>query len=248
MANMSDRIKRCFACRPFSRGGLFFVAIVLLAGCGGSTASHGSPTATPVTIFSGSPAPTATNTPAGSGGGSGGPAPATPAPAGDVWAQLAAKPLKIPSIAAGAACPTTPSKTVDNQPAYGSGPAYITVGITNGKLQYSDASAQDAGSPWNIAQVHWQVATSYTGPVLVRGKQLDGTHALGFNGGYAFQPSNPEGTEPVESELRLMTQPPGGGQPYMAVSYVRVLAPGCYAVQFDGTSFGGEVVVFSAAK
>jgi len=213
-------------------------------GCGGSTASHVNATATSVTIIGGSPAATTTKTPAGSGG----PAPATPVPggAGDVWSHLEAKPLKFPAVAAGAACPTTPPQTINNQPAYGSGPAYVTVGITNVTLHYSDATSLDAGSPWNIAQVHWQVATNYTGPVLVRGKQLDGSHALGFNGGNNFQPSNPEGTEPVESELRLLAQSSGGGQPYMAVSYVRVLTPGCYAVQFDGTSFGGEVVVFKA--
>ncbi len=84
----------------------------------------------------------------------------------------------------------------------------------------------------------WSSAPSYTGPVLIRGRQLGGPGAVGFG----------EGRVPYD-ELQLLAQGmsaprgPGGGREWL--SFTRVRSPGCYAYQVDGTSFS-TVVVFRA--
>ena len=208
--------------------GLVFVTMLLLIGCSGSTAIK-SPTPTPTISVD------ATSTPGSTDSGS-------------PWAQLESKPLHLPSVAGGASCPVTPGQAVTGSGtsvAYGAGPAYVTVGESNGVLHYDPSPSLDNGSPWGLSQIHWAVAPAYSGPLLIRGSQIDGAHTVGFNGGEGFSASNPTGTEPVQNELRLQVTQPGGNQWYLAVSYVRVQAPGCYAYQFDGTSFS-EVVVFQA--
>ncbi len=168
----------------------------------------------------------------------------------DPWAALAARPLQLPTVAPGAACPVTAGQAVSGSGTpiiYGQGPAYIAVGVTNGTLHYDPTPALDSGSPWGLTQIHWEVAPPFAGPLLIRGKQLGGTQAMGFNGGEEFTASNASDTEPVVSALRLSVSQPGGNQWYRATSYVRVKAAGCYAIQFDGAAFS-NVVVFQATS
>lgn len=75
----------------------------------------------------------------------------------------------------------------------------------------------------------WSAASSYGGPVLVRGRQLDGSGAVGFG----------EGHVPYD-QLQL---PAGGIRQWP--SFTRIQASGCYAYQIDGTNFS-TVIVFRA--
>ncbi len=221
------------------RVGVAAIAL-LLAACGGTTAG-----ATSVPIIGDTPGP-ATATP---GPATNPTATATSTP-NDPWAALAARPLQLPTVAAGATCPVTQGQMVSGaggSPVYGKGPAYILVGVMNGTLHYDAAPALDSGSPWGLTQIRLVVGPTFTGPLLMRGGQLDGAQPLGFNGGEEFTPSNASGTEPVVSALRLSVTQPGSNQWYRATSYLRVRAPGCYAVQFDGASFS-NVVVFQATS
>ncbi len=94
------------------------------------------------------------------------------------------------------------------------------------------------GSAWRAGRVQWVAAPSYRGPVLIRGRRLDGTGAVGFG----------EGRVP-DDELQLLASgqqaptPPGGGRAWL--SFTRVRVPGCYGYQVDGTSFS-RVIVFRA--
>jgi hypothetical protein len=91
-------------------------------------------------------------------------------------------------------------------------------------------------SAWSGAMVTWQSQASYAGPVLIRGRELGGPHAVGFG----------EGHTPYD-ELQLlgkaMGAPAGPGRIWP--SFTRVRGRGCYAYQVDGTSFS-EVIVFKA--
>jgi hypothetical protein len=97
---------------------------------------------------------------------------------------------------------------------------------------------QFLGSAWRAGRVEWIAAASYRGPVLIRGRRIDGVGAVGFG----------EGRVPND-ELQLLQsgqqvpKPPGGGRAWM--SFTRVRATGCYAYQVDGTSFS-RVIVFRA--
>jgi hypothetical protein len=117
----------------------------------------------------------------------------------------------------------------------GRGPVYPGLGSQSG-LIFATPDTQ-YGGPWFGAKVFWYVLPSYRGPVLIRGRRLDGSESMRFNGGKLPAP-----------ELRIA---PGetvswAGQPAGSrglASGVRVTAPGCYAFQIDGTSFSRTVVV-----
>jgi hypothetical protein len=88
------------------------------------------------------------------------------------------------------------------------------------------------GSAWKGARVTWQ-ASGYSGPILIRGRRLGGSGAVGFGEGHA----------PYD-ELQLLGTAmgsPAGQWP----SFTRVQGPSCFAYQVDGTSFS-EVIVFKA--
>jgi hypothetical protein len=160
--------------------------------------------------------------------------------AGDRWASLR-RPLHLPKVAAGAGCPKS---SVDHRIPWkrfnifggsgvGRGPVYP--GVPGGFVMAS--RDQQYGGPWFGEKVFWFVLPRYGGPVLIRGRRLDGPQRMGFGG-----------RKVPKSELRIAPnqsvewpgQPPGSrGVP----SSVRVLTPGCYGVQIDGTSFS-KVVVF----
>jgi hypothetical protein len=91
-------------------------------------------------------------------------------------------------------------------------------------------------SKWSGQKVLWIGRPSYRGPVLIRGRQLDGPNDIRFGSGL-----NPG------REMRLESvggSSPGGWQ--NKPSYTRLRAPGCYAWQVDGTTFS-RVIVFEAA-
>jgi hypothetical protein len=85
--------------------------------------------------------------------------------------------------------------------------------------------------------VLWIVNSSYMGPVLIRGEQLDGPHAVGFSLG--------DGPA-AYTDLQF---PPGKRYGYQRwqewPSATRLQASGCYAYQVDGITFS-EVIIFRA--
>ena len=172
--------------------------------------------------------------------------PTASGPPAEIWETLRERPLQLPNLASGAACPRTPDGQVS--PAYGpglgTGPIY-PVGLgTNGVLSFAyppDPSVEFAGSDWGGAKVLWVSSPAYRGPALIRGHQLDGPNGLRF--GRGIDPSD---------ELRLPQEPGArsiGEEPGWRAwpSYTRLRAPGCYAYQVDGLDFT-EVVVFRTAE
>ena len=164
----------------------------------------------------------------------------TAAAGGNPWVALR-RPLHLPRLAAGASCPVShvdprvPWKRIDIFGGAGIGPGPVYPGIPNAFVMATRDTQY--GGPWFGSKVFWYVRATYPGRVLLRGRRLDGPQKLGF-----------DGAELPRFELRISRyqsvtwsgQPPGSrGVP----SGVRVLVPGCYGVQLDGTSFS-RIVVF----
>lgn len=150
------------------------------------------------------------------------------------------RPLTIPTIAAGAPCPYSrvivhPAGTPVARGA-GSGPVYAgpygPMDAFPFDLPPSPNQPDFAGSTWGGEKVLWHAGPSYRGPVLIRGRQLDGGHLVRFERG-----------EVPSAELMFPAQPGNGWRDWP--SYTRVEAPGCYGWQVDGTNFT-EVIVFRA--
>jgi len=89
------------------------------------------------------------------------------------------------------------------------------------------------GSQWDGAEVTWSAPRGFSGPILIRGRELDGPLALGFG----------EGHVPYD-ELQMYAAP-GASRTWQ--TFTRVRGPGCYAYQVD-TTRTTEVFVFEATR
>ena len=163
-------------------------------------------------------------------------------PAGGVPASLR-RPLHPPRVRSGSCPVTQPIRQVsaDFGAAQGSGPIYPVGVDAHGVLPAVGPSVPGSVYPpgWGGAKVLWVGAPTYTGPVLIRGIQLDGNSPVAFQAG---------GANPALPELQL---PPGSPVNVSAAGWrnwpsaTLLKAAGCYAWQIDGTNFS-IVVAFKA--
>jgi hypothetical protein len=157
------------------------------------------------------------------------------------------RPLQLPKLARGARCPVaTSDPAILFSTVYrigkglGAGPVFPVFGT--GATLHLAPPANFNSARWGGQKVLWFVLPSYTGPVLIRGGRLDRPGRIGFERG-----SIPS----LELHLDSSTvQPRGGDVPAGAryrPSYTRIVAPGCYAYQVDGTTFS-RTIVFRAVR
>ncbi len=150
----------------------------------------------------------------------------------DVWHHLE-RPLHIRSIAGGSGCQTASTDPKGDLSrigfsgfAWGEGPAYPGgLSSDEGKpvLRYLDPIPRGSafyGSEWFGSKVLWMIDPVYRGPVLIRGRQLDGPNELRFDRGRL---------PPRVLRIRAGSRD--------RASFTRVRAPGCYAYQVDGIGF-----------
>jgi hypothetical protein len=93
------------------------------------------------------------------------------------------------------------------------------------------------GSDWGGQKVLWAAAPRYAGPVLIRGRELDGPQAVGFGGDRV----------PFDEMQLLAAGATSAGEPAgwrEWPSYTRLRGGGCYAYQVDGANFS-TVIVFA---
>lgn len=148
-----------------------------------------------------------------------------------VWEELSSRPIELTGYSPGDACPTPKSKTISEVYAdvIGDGPVYVA-GAKNGVIGYPDRGT------WFALKVLW-VIRDYDGPVLVRGRQLDGPNEVRF------------GVEAQFSELRFEAGESGASVDGMLPterlwpSLVAWSSPGCYVWQADGAGFTQTIVV-----
>lgn len=175
---------------------------------------------------------------------------AAPATAAVPWAELR-RPLHLPSVEPGEACPVSP---VDQRRDWadleifggfgtGPGPVYPGVGRDGAITMVPDESGVVDGVSM-YAKLYWFVRPTYWDRVLIRGQRIDGPGRLRFTGN---RPSlrirritrrQVHSTYPhTPGDHRL----PRGARG--APGYVLADNPGCYAAQMDGSRFS-RVVVF----
>lgn len=160
--------------------------------------------------------------------------------AADPWSDLR-RPLRIPRISPGMPCPVTPARVLSRAfaPGQGRGPAY-PVGAAGG-LEFIYPVRPSQGwypSEWGGNKIAWVAPRDFMGRILVRGRQVDGPHALRFG----------DKPRPVaELLLTLDASDLGEGGWLHFGSFTRVRAAGCYAWQVDGRAFS-RVIVFRAIR
>jgi hypothetical protein len=160
------------------------------------------------------------------------------------WSQLRKRPLTSQRVAAGDACPVSPQYGglevfgFAQIPAWGSGPVWPFIGdVRSLDVPFAFDPSGDF-AVWGTHKDMFAIDPKYVGPVLVRGRQLDGDDVLRFETG---EPgfTEAEDQNPL-AELRLV-----GGYIHPAVTRVRTL--GCYAWQIDGIGFSRTIVFHAVA-
>lgn len=158
---------------------------------------------------------------------------------GPDW-QALHRPLNLPTLRAGDACPVSafaPQITADRfgvAGGIGSGPVYAILGHANLDVGYRPS--EWGKGPWGGQKVLWFVRPSYKGPVLIRGRRLGGWQWMRFDRG--ARPSPEIRLAPGETVTWGGQVAGSRGRP----SYVRVRADGCNAAQIDGTTFSETIV------
>jgi hypothetical protein len=145
-------------------------------------------------------------------------------------------------VPTGAHCPVSTARRTATfvGPLAGSGPVYPVL-PSDGELNFiypppPAGQSGFAGSEWGGQKVLWVAAPRYTGPVLIRGRQLDGPHAVGFGGDRV-----PADEMQLLAAGAVSPGEPSGWREWP--SYTRLRAGGCYAYQVDGANFSTVIVV-----
>ena len=141
--------------------------------------------------------------------------------------------LHLPTVS-GERCPASKlaGKRYGMDGGLGRGPVYPIL-ARPGLLAF--VRADEWGRRWAGQKVLWFVSPEYKGPVLIRGRRLDGPQWMRFDDGARAEIRIAPG-ETVKWTGQVLGS---RGRP----SYVRVRAVGCYGVQIDGMTFS-RVVVF----
>ncbi len=171
--------------------------------------------------------------------------PATPSPSipSGSAEELRARPLALPVVPAGAACPTTPTVRIEPGPRTGfTGPAsvqqagdvYLAMSGHTVALRTQDLTPDG----WYSVKDVWVVAGSYSGPVLVRGGRIDAEGPLQL----AWNPTTEQVRSLVidEASPSLQRDFETGWRSVPMEAFVRT--PGCYAYQVDGVGFTAFIV------
>jgi hypothetical protein len=184
---------------------------------------------TALTVAAGAAQPAASSGVAGSSS-------AAPRPVSTDAASLLSRPMTLPSVGSGSACPVTPVATISTgvTDPRGKGPLYFGGPMPQGVFPFNK-------------MVYTTVGGAH-GPILLRGGRIDGAGRLEFSG------------SPADLSEKAEMPPSPGGAPdsgswafYQAVLdpgpddalYVYPSTQGCYAVQVDAPSFE-EVIILKA--
>ncbi len=157
---------------------------------------------------------------------------------------LEQRPLQLPALEPDAACPEPFIRSVagyDFQ-VIGEGPAYSLFYLLTVSVNGNVDRAHDG---WHWNKVVWARDPQYTGPIVIRGRQLNGPATLRFQWMKDGNPS-PElahaslHVPPYSPGISRLTDGSGRWEEMMTWAVVR--APGCYGVQIDGIDFSNVIV------
>jgi hypothetical protein len=158
-----------------------------------------------------------------------------------VWKSLH-RPLHLPQLRKGAPCPRTKAGRAAPATGYtlGTGPVYVVLGFSypppdrRGVVHLKDGKVRWG---WHWVKTLWAFSPRYRGPVLIRGRRLDGRWPVKF----VVLPHR-------YAELRVPRRIPrrADGWSYLP-SGSGYQATGCYGFQMDGRSFS-RVVIFKVVQ
>jgi hypothetical protein len=152
----------------------------------------------------------------------------------ETWKALAARPIQLTQLPYGAECQISPTTQLPSGTGAvaGSGPVYAVDNV----IRYG-ARTSDGTFP---AKVLWVAAQEYSGPALIRGRQIDGA------GGVFFSNSRRVTELRFELDTRVRAGASDQGWRYLT-STVNVEGPGCYGLQIDAPGWTSAIVMRALA-
>ena len=144
------------------------------------------------------------------------------------------RPLTLPTVKADDPCPRTAGQRIARieGTVLGDGPVYIQGPGADEVVYLGDGPM--AGDHRAIP-LRWVMSPGQVGPILIRGRALDGSDGLRF------------GIEDPQPELPVWQRINAETRDWMVwrrtADDIAVPGPGCYAVQIDGLDFS-QVIVF----
>jgi hypothetical protein len=171
------------------------------------------------------------------------------------WRPLR-RPLHLPRLAPGAPCPRTLARVsreprpYGSRPLLGAGPAYPNFysrrpydPTSRESIVFAGPAPAGTEGDWQYVKVLWLVSPRYHGPLLIRGRQLDGDAPLRF----WKQRANDENRFYAALELRLPGSPGWLRNGWRDLPSGTLLkTPGCYGYQVDGKRFS-RTIIFQVA-
>ena len=172
--------------------------------------------------------------------------------AGTSWFELRERPLHLPGVAPGAACPVTPvtKSVIQLQTVTGMGDAAIFVSSSNmdkgGVLHPQSGDFAHLASTYRGVLATWYIRLPEVEPVLIRGAQLDGPGIVRFDGGIE-QPKFADNllNGRTLTELLIASNPTTNAPVTSWTTITRIASSGCFAYQID-TPAKSMVLVFRA--
>jgi hypothetical protein len=151
------------------------------------------------------------------------------------YSQLRRRPVRQPACTLTAQRGTLKRNGFGSVPAWGS-PAspFMPERSLVAPVEYDPGAYADYG----VFKAMWAIDPRYVGPVLVRGRQLDGTDVLKFEKG------EPGFSDYTRAHPTTELHESGG---YIHPSVTRVQTLGCYAYQVDGIGFSSSIVFRAVA-
>ncbi len=155
------------------------------------------------------------------------------------------RPLHLPKLGPGGACPTSTGSEIDNNQfggvALGHGSVRPLIDRA-GDIKHGIIPFSREKNGWWVVKIDWFAYPRYQGPVFIRGRRLDGAGKVAFGG------ETPDGA-PELFDPQLPPVPTangtGGWREWLGGTWLRSL--GCYAWQIDGTKFS-TIIVFKAIR
>ncbi len=158
---------------------------------------------------------------------------------------LEQRPLQLPALDPDAACSEPDTRLVEGYDfdVIGEGPVYSLFYLLTVSVNGNVDRAQNG---WHWNKVVWARDPQYEGPIVIRGRQLDGPATLRFQWKKDGDPS----PDLAHASLHVPPYSPGisrltdgSGRWEEMMTWVVVRAPGCYGVQIDGEDFS-TVIIF----
>ncbi len=160
---------------------------------------------------------------------------ATPVPLSTI---LRARPLRLPTLSPGSACPVTPSHIIDADigAEVGDGPVYL---YSVQSTVFFRPTQSGGAQGWVAGQLWLLIKPGVEGAVLVRGHQVGGPNEIRFGQGDAPDPE-------LVFKAPAQAHPDGISNPWtVEFADIRLREAGCYAIQIDSEA-ASSVIVFRA--